>query len=73
MLPEILRYLINEFGRWTLIQAAKMRRQGMALEQICSDLGVPDDHVENIVQAGGILTRMAAEQRDFEARIIEPV
>ncbi len=73
MLPEILRHLIDEFGRWTLIQAAKMRDQGMALEDICADLGVPDDHVDNIVLAGAILTRMAAEQRRFESRIVEPV
>lgn len=72
MLPEILRHLIDEFGRWTLIKASDMRKDGLSLNTICGELGLPDDHVENCIQAGSILRRMAEEQRRFESAIVEP-
>ncbi len=72
MLPEILRLLIDEFGRWTLIEASKMRDDCVSLSAICGDLGLPEDHVENCIVAGQVLRRMADEQRRFEAAIVEP-
>lgn len=73
MLPEILRHLIGDFGRWTLIKASELHDEGIPMNAICGDLGLDDDVVENCVHAGAILRRMAAEQRAFEDRIVEPV
>lgn len=72
MLPEILRYNINEFGRWTLVKASEMQEEGVSLNAICGDLGLSDDVVENCIQAGTILRRIAAEQKRFENAIVEP-
>lgn len=80
MLPEILRYNINEFGRWTLIRASEMREEGISLNVISADLGLPEEAVENCILAGDCLRRMAAEQlrrmaaeqRRYEAAIVEP-
>ena len=72
MLPEILRHLIGDFGRWTLIKASEMNEEGIAHNAICGDLGLSDDVVENCIQAGDILRRMNAEQKAYEDRIMEP-
>lgn len=72
MLPEILRHNINEFGRWALIKASEMREEGILLNAISGDLGLPEDAVENCILAGDCLRRMAAEQRRYEAAIVEP-
>lgn len=72
MLPEILRYNINTFGRWTLIKASEMRDAGRSIEAIADNLGLLEDVVENCIQAGAVLRRIAAEQKRFEDAIIEP-
>lgn len=72
MLPEILRYNIDEFGRWTLIKASELREEGVSRNSIAGDLGLPEDAVDNCIQAGDCLRRMADEQRRFEDAIVEP-
>ena len=71
MLPEIVRFYIGEFGRWTLIRASEMLDARCSLDAICAELGLADDSVENCVQCGEILRRIAAEQRRFEDALID--
>lgn len=72
MHSQIVRHLIDEFGRSTLIDAAQMRADGLEDNTISSDLGIPEDHIEACVTAGGILQVVAEEQRRFEDSICEP-
>ena len=66
MLPEIVRFYIGEFGRSTLVRMSEMRDERYSLSVICEELGLTGDMVEDCVQCGAILRRIADEQRRFE-------
>lgn len=65
MLPEVLRYYLAEFGRWTLIKASELFEEGISLNSIGGDLGLPEAELQECILAGDVLRRInATEERE---------
>lgn len=70
MRPEVIRHLIDEFGRTALLQAYKLHiDDGEGATAIGEYLGIPKHYVSACIRAGEALHWMAVEQRQFEDSI----
>lgn len=72
MKPEVIRHLIDEFGRSTLLQAYRLHvDDGEGATAIGQYLGLPTHYVSACIRAGEALNWMREEQRSFEGAICD--
>lgn len=72
MKSEVIRHLIDEFGRSTLLQAYKLHvDDGEGATAVGQYLGIPTHYVTACIRAGEALHWMAVEQRQFTDSLID--